>query len=124
MILVDSSVWFDHLRRADSDLSRLLAAGLVLCHPFVIGELACGHLRRCDVFLAELGALPVAPTASHVEAMALVEHHGLAGGGIGWTDVHLLASTLLARPAGLWTRDKRRAAVAESLGCLYAARTH
>lgn len=122
MILVDSSVWIDHLRRADAELRRLLALGQVLCHPFVIGEMACGHLRQRTAFVAQLKALPLARAASHDEALALVENHALAGRGIGWADVHLLGSTLLSGPAALWTRDKRLAAVAAELGCLHRAR--
>ena len=124
MILVDSSIWIDHLRRADAELGRLLAAGQVLCHPFVIGEIACGHLRQRMAFLAHLQALPVARAATHEEALGFVERHALAGRGIGWADVHLLSSTLLALPASLWTRDKRLAAVADELGCLHQPPWH
>lgn len=124
MILVDSSIWIDHLRRTEAELVRLLAGAQVLCHPFVIGELACGHLRRRNDFLAQLQALPLAPAASHDEALAFVERHALAGRGIGWADVHLLSATLLADPAALWTRDKRLAAAAAALGCLHRPRLH
>jgi len=124
VILVDSSIWIDHLRRADAELVRLLAGGEVLCHPFVIGELTCGHLRQRAVFLAQLQALPLAAATTHEEAIAFVERHALAGRGIGWVDVHLLSSTLLERPAALWTRDKRLAATAALLGCLHQPRLH
>ena len=116
MIVVDSSVWIDHLRRANGELARLLGVGGVLCHPFVIGELACGYLRHRQSFLAELAVLPVAPQARHAEALEFVERHALAGRGIGWADVHLLVATALAQPAKLWTRDKRLAAAAAALG--------
>lgn len=122
MILVDSSIWIDHLRRADTELERLLALGDVLCHPFVIGELACGHLRQRAVFLAQLRALPLAAVTTHEETLAFVERHALAGHGIGWADVHLLCATLLAHPAAFWTRDKRLAATAAALGCLHRPR--
>ncbi len=115
MILVDTSVWVDHLRRRDATLAEALEAGEVLTHPFVIGELACGHLQRRGELLALLAALPAAPVATQVEALAYIERHALAGRGIGFLDVHLLAATSLAGDAKLWTRDKRLAAVAASL---------
>ena len=124
MILVDSSIWIDHLRRADAELERLLALGLVLCHPFVVGELACGHLRQRTLFLGQLQALPMARPATHDEALAFVERHALAGRGIGWADVHLLSSALLAGPASLWTRDKRLAAAAAQLDGLHRPLLH
>jgi predicted nucleic acid-binding protein len=124
VILVDSSIWIDHLRRADAELVRLLAADEVLCHPFVIGELACGHLRQRVAFLAQLQALPLAAATTHEETLAFVECRAIAGRGIGWADVHLLSATLLAAPARLWTRDKRLAAAAAELGCLHLAHPH
>jgi predicted nucleic acid-binding protein len=124
VILVDASVWIDHLRRAEPELVRLLGEGQVICHPFVIGELACGHLRRREAFLTQLSELPMAPAATHDETMAFVERHALAGLGIGWVDVHLLASALLSRTAALWSRDKRLAALAATLGVLHQPRPH
>lgn len=115
MILIDSSIWVDHLRRRRPDLTKLLLEGEVLCHPFVIGELACGHLSQRGRVLQELARLPQSPVASHDEAMAFTERHALAGRGIGWVDVHLLAAVVLAR-ARLWTRDKRLASVGGTLG--------
>ncbi len=124
MILVDSSIWIDHLRASQPELTQMLAQGEVLCHPFVIGELACGHLRRRAALLEQLDALPLAPVATHDEALATVHRHALYGSGIGWADVHLLSSTLLASPALLWTRDKRLALAAAKVGCLHQARLH
>lgn len=124
MILVDSSIWIDHLRRSDPELERALASDEVLCHPFVIGELACGHLRQRAAFLVQLRSLPLAAATTHEETLAFVESHALAGRGIGWADVHLLSATVLARPAALWTRDKRLAAAAAALGCLHRSRLH
>lgn len=124
MILVDSSVWIDHLRKPDIELTRLLEAEVVISHPFVIGELACGHLRRRDAFLSELTELAAAPVATHAEALAFVERHRLAGRGIGWADVHLLASAALSESGRLWTHDKRLAAVADTLGLLHRPTLH
>lgn len=120
MILVDSSVWIDHLRRADAALVALLNAGDVACHPFIVGEIACGHLRERARVLADLALLPQASTASHGEALALLESHRLAGCGIGWTDVHLLASTVLSPPSSLWSRDRRLQMAAGRLGVAFA----
>ena len=124
MILVDSSIWIDHLRRPHSGLSELLLGGEVACHPFIVGEIACGHLRDRARVIADLSLLPQVPIASHREALALVETQRLAGVGIGWADVHLLASTVLAPPAKLWSRDKRLAAAAQSLGIRFETETH
>ncbi len=105
MVLVDTSVWIDHLTRGNGRLARLLEDGMVMCHPFVIGELACGHLRNRQEILGLLAALPHAPVADHDEVLRLIDRHSLFGRRLGWVDVHLLASTLLAASA-LWTLDK------------------
>jgi predicted nucleic acid-binding protein len=123
VILVDSSIWIDHLRSPQPSLEALLAAGRVVCHPFVIGELACGHLRQRQKMLAQLGELDQLPVVSHDEALAFVEARALAGRGVGWADVHLLASALVAR-AQLWSRDKRLAAVAAELGLVFVETLH
>lgn len=116
MILVDSCVWIDHLRRANARLSSLVGEHQVLTHPFVIGELACGSLpgRRVEL-LEQLGRMPKAPMAEHHEVLTLVERRGLSGSGIGWLDAHLLASSLLAG-ASLWTLDRPLAKQARRLG--------
>ena len=114
MILVDTSVWIDHLRRGDQDLKSLLNEGVVLCHPFVIGELACGNLKNRAEIRSLLAALPAAPVASHEEGLHLVADRNLAGKGLGWIDVHLLASALLSK-CRLWTKDKALGAAAGSL---------
>ena len=124
MILVDSSVWIDHLRRLDAGLAALLAARVVLCHPFVIGELACGNLSKRELLFEALSRLPTAPTVAHDEVLAFVARRKLAGRGIGWVDAHLLASATLAGRASLWSRDKRLAAVASELGLAYLGALH
>lgn len=102
-------------------MAQALESTLVLCHPFVVGELACGHLRDGARVLNTLSQLPFAPVATHQEALVFLDRHGLAGRGIGWVDVHLLASTALAGSARLWTRDKRLAGVAADLDLKYQA---
>lgn len=115
MVLVDTSVWVDHLRQGVPLLGDLLAAGEVATHPFVIGELACGHLTRRAEILNLLSALPSVELATHAEALRMVDVHRLHGRGIGWIDAHLLASALLSG-TGLWTRDRKLQIVVTSLG--------
>jgi predicted nucleic acid-binding protein len=115
VILVDTSVWVDHVRRADATLIRLLNAGQVLTHPFVIGEVAMGNLPRRRLFLDEMRRLPAALIATDLEAMSLMEREQLYGRGIGFADLHLLAATRLTQ-AALWSRDRRLRAIAEELG--------
>lgn len=116
MVLVDTSVWVDHLREGDTTLSALLAEGRVLAHPFVIGEIALGLLRKRELIIECLENLPQAPAASHAEVMTLIVTHDLPGLGIGYVDAHLLASLRLAPGSLLWTRDKRLAAAAAAWG--------
>lgn len=114
-MLVDTSVWIDHFSGGVPSLASLLTEAVVECHPFVIGELACGRLQRREEILRLLQGLPSVPAATHVEALALVARHGLAGAGIGWIDVHLLTSARLAGTQ-LWTRDQRLLQAARRVG--------
>lgn len=107
MILVDTSVWVDHLRSGDETLSALLDGGQVLCHPYVIAELALGHLKPRDAILGLLAELPAAQVSSNDELLRFIGQNSLAGLGIGYVDAHLLAATRLTPSASLWTRDKR-----------------
>ena len=116
MILADTSIWIDHFRDADAELRRIIEEDMLLCHPFVIGELALGSLRDRVTVLAFLAAQRQVAVATHDEIMTMVERHGLFSMGIGYTDAHLLASVLLDRGAVLWTRDKRLRATAEKAG--------
>lgn len=119
MILVDTSVWVDHLRSGDAQLAALLERGAVLMHPFVVGEIACGSLNDRASILELLGDLPAAVVAEGEEVLGFIERHGLHGKGIGYVDVHLLASALLTKKARLWTRDKRLQMAAVELGCAF-----
>ena len=119
MILVDTSVWVDHLRAGAPALAAALEKGSVLMHPFVLGELACGNLKNRGEVLRLLGDLPEAALATDPEALNYIERRKLMGRGIGYVDVHLLASVALAGAARLWTRDKRLAAVAADLKLAY-----
>ena len=119
MILVDTSVWIDHLRIGDPQLTALLQEAQVLAHPWVIGELALGRLSARSEVLGLLSNLPRATIATEAEVMSLVETRHPSGLGIGYVDAHLLAATLLTTDASLWTRDKRLAAAAADLGISY-----
>ncbi|QRZ15799.1 type II toxin-antitoxin system VapC family toxin [Paracoccus methylovorus] len=119
MILVDTSIWIDHLRAGDAELAGLLKAGLVLAHPFVIGELALGSLKDREAVIAAMQGLPRTSVASHAEVMALIEARQLFSLGIGYVDAHLIAATLLAPGTTLWTRDRRLSAAAARVGILH-----
>ncbi len=122
MILVDTSVWVDHLCTGNRLLSTLLDAGQVLAHPLVIGELALGNLRQRRVVLAALSDLPQATVAGDSEVLTFIERRALFGRGIGYVDAHLLAATQLTAGAELWTNDARlhRVAVQFSLAMPFA----
>ena len=116
MILPDTSIWIDHLRRADDALSEHLGTGNILVHPFVTGEIALGHLRQRTLITRMLQRQRQAVVASHAEVMLLVERERLFGLGVGYVDAHLLASVRLTPGVSLWTRDRRLNVVAQKLG--------
>jgi predicted nucleic acid-binding protein len=115
MVLADTSAWIQHFRQGEPTLADRLSEGLVLMHPFVSGELACGALKNRVVILSGLHALPPAKLASNGEVLRLIEDRRLWGRGLGWIDVHLLASALLSH-CGFWTLDKRLGEAATELG--------
>lgn len=106
MILVDTSVWVEHLRSGSSGLDELLSDGQVVCHPFIIGELACGNLKNRAEILSLLYDLPLATGADDDEVMQFIADHKLMGKGLGYIDIHLLMSAMLSR-IPLWTIDRR-----------------
>jgi predicted nucleic acid-binding protein len=114
MILVDTSVWIEHLRRGSRRLAELLEDDQVVSHPFVLGELACGNLRNRGEILGLLGELPRALVAEHHEVLHLIEDRRLYGRGLGWVDAHLLASCLMTG-CKVWTLDKSLAHVSHTL---------
>ncbi len=116
MILVDTSVWINHLRAADERLAGLLDAREVLGHPCVTGEVALGNLPRREVVLSELRDLPQAAVATDEEVRDLIERQALFGRGIGYVDAHLVAAVRLTADAKLWTADRRLQTVAAELG--------
>jgi len=114
VILVDTSVWIRHLRDNDDALGDLLSRRKVLMHPMIVGEMACGSLRNRGGILDGMRTMPAAPVVSDDEALVLIESSQLMGRGIGYVDVHLLASAILAR-APFWTADLRLARAAADL---------
>ena len=123
MMLVDTSVWIDHLRHGDAALTAALEAGQVWMHSFVLGELACGNLRSRVEVLGLLQALPPMPVSTDKEVLFFIDQHELMGRGIGYIDVHLLASARLGGTQ-LWTRDKRLHTVAAELGLAHPETQH
>jgi len=118
MILVDTNVWINHFRRNDAELVAHLNTGSVACHPYIIGELACGNLKRRREILNLLQSLPSAPVVEHNELLAFIEARKLMGKGLGHIDIHLLAAAVLAG-IPFWTEDKRLARAAEALDVAY-----
>ena len=116
MIIVDTSIWVDHLRAGDEALVGLLQNGRVIVHPFVIAELALGRLRQRQTVLPALQKMPQARVVTDYEVLQFIDRHELFGVGIGYVDVHLLAAVRLTLGASLWTRDKCLHAAAEQLG--------
>ena len=115
MILVDSSIWIRHFRQSDARLAALLDHQLAMMHPFVLGELACGNLHHRSTTITDMQLLPSASMASNADVHHLLESQRLWGRGLGWIDLHLLASALLDR-SRLWTHDQALAAAAAALG--------
>lgn len=119
MVLVDTSIWISHLREGNARLKTLLEKAEVVCHPSIIGELACGNIKNRTEILSSLHALPAAVVAKHEEVLYLIESHHLMGSGLGLIDAHLLASALLTR-VPLWTADKRLRAASTELNIAYS----
>ena len=116
MILVDTSVWVDHLRSSNQLLTELLEHNQVIMHQMVLGELACGNLQNRQQLLQLWQSLDSSQAVNHDEALYFIEQHGLMGKGIGYVDVNLLASVALVAGVKLWTQDKRLAQIAGELG--------
>jgi predicted nucleic acid-binding protein len=115
VILADTSVWILHFRQSEPVLAGYLSDGLILMHPFVSGELACGDMNDRAALLTDLHALPAAIPASNEEVFQMLDNHRLRGQGLGWIDMHLLASSLLSE-CRLWTLDKKLAEAAKVMG--------
>ena len=118
LTLVDTSVWINHFRANSPALRQLLEEDKVVCHPLVIGELACGNLKHRSKVLESLTVLPTTPTIEYEELFTFIETHKLFGRGLGWIDVHLLAATLLQQVT-LWTLDQPLRHAARKLRCSF-----
>ena len=118
MVLVDTSVWVAHLRDGNVGLEELLSEGQAACHPFIIGELACGNLKNRSLILSLLKSLPLATVAEHEEVMHFIENKDLMGKGLGYVDMHLLASASLSG-VPVWTLDQKLDASSKRLGLKY-----
>jgi len=114
MVLVDTSVWVSHFRDGNDELSNLLNDGRVLCHPLIIGELACGNLKDRAIILSFLQLLPLSIEAEHDEVLSFIEDNRLMGKGMGYVDIHLITSAVLTG-VPIWTLDKKLAQTADSL---------
>jgi predicted nucleic acid-binding protein len=118
MVLVDTSIWVDHFRNGNPELMRLLNQDQVMCHPFVLGELACGNLKNRGGILSLLHRLPVAIEATHGEVLEFIENNDLMGRGLGYIDMHLSASARLTG-VPMWTLDKNLDESNKRLGISY-----
>lgn len=118
MILADTSIWIEHLRKGNETFSELLEEGQVAVHRFVVGELACGNLKNRASILQLLSDLPEVDLAQHEEVLQFIEERKLSGKGIGWIDAHLLASALISGTP-IWTADKKLRTISASLGILF-----
>ncbi len=122
MILVDTSVWIDHLLSPEAHLRELLDAREVLIHAMVVGEISCGRLRNREEVLQRLSDLPAINECEHAEVRLMIERRGLMGRGIGFIDAHLLCSVLSRQDTVIWTRDRGLRQIADDFGVAYAAR--
>jgi predicted nucleic acid-binding protein len=118
LVLADTSIWVTHFRKSENHLIQLLESGFVVCHPFIIGELACGSLKNRNEIIQLLEALPNVPVLDHQEVMSFIESRKIMSKGIGYVDIHLLGSSLIS-DIPLWTLDKSLAKVASTLKIEY-----
>jgi len=118
MVLVDTSVWVSHLRDGSVGLEKLLNDGEVVCHPFIVGELACGNLKNRHEILAFLQSLPLTILAEDGEVLKFIENHQLMGKGLGYIDVHLIAAAVLT-DVPIWTFDKTLEKITKKIGINY-----
>ena len=114
MVIVDTSIWVTHLRQGSRQLEKLLVEAEVMCHPFIVGELACGNLKNRTEIISLVQSLPMAPTIEFDDFLFFIDRNHLMGKGVGFVDIHLLASAQLAG-VPLWTADKRLKSAADQL---------
>ena len=119
MVLIDTSVWVNHLRAGNDHLKKLLLEMRVSCHPFIVGELACGNIKNRKEFLSLIQTLPMVQSINEKEFLYFVEQNNLIGKGVGFVDVHLLASARLSE-ISLWSFDKKLDRIASYLDINYS----
>lgn len=119
MILPDTAIWIDHIHEKDAQLEFLLRSDRVLVHPFVIGEIALGSMKRYDAIIEALMILRPAPVAADEDVLFMIKQHAIMGTGIGYVDAHILASAKLVPGSSIWTRDKRLHAVAQRMDAVW-----
>jgi predicted nucleic acid-binding protein len=119
MVLVGTSVWVRHLREGDSHLEHLPGDGQVMCHPYIVGELACGNMKNRREVLSLLQLLPMAAQARHEEILHFIELNHLMGKGLGYIDVHLASSAILTG-VPMWSYDEKLSDAGAGLGIRYA----
>lgn len=119
MVLVDTSVWVEHLRKGNAELKTLLNRGEVICHPFIVGELACGSIKNRSEILSLLRSLPTSVQSENEEVLQFIETHDLMAKGAGYIDMHLSASAVLTGVT-IWTFDKNLAKICELLNIGYS----
>jgi predicted nucleic acid-binding protein len=120
LIIVDTSVWLSHLREGNAELGKMLNSAQVMCHPFIIGEIACGNIKNRSEILALLRVLPQAIQVAHEEVLYFIESNSLMGSGLGYVDMHLCASARLTG-VPIWTFDKALSEVSKELKLNYAS---
>lgn len=119
MVLVDTSIWIDHLCNNNDQLFELLNDGKVFCHPFIIGELACGNIKNRNEIIAALQALPQSSIIEHDEIMIFIERNQIMGKGLGYIDIAILASSLVTT-IPLWTFDQKLNTIAKKFKINYS----
>ena len=118
-VLVDTSVWVDHFRQHNAVLVDLLRLDIVVIHPLIIGEIACGTPPNRIQALSDLSRLHQTQQAGFREVMEFIERERLFGLGCGLVDLLLLASVLMTPGVELWTLDKRLCALAKRFGVMH-----
>ena len=122
LVLADSSIWVTHFKEGQKHLTQLLEQGLIACHPYIIGELACGSLKKRREIIQLLEALPVVDVLDNTEIIEFIESRKLMSIGIGYVDIHLLGSSLLSNTP-LWTFDKALVKAAKFLDIAYISKS-
>jgi predicted nucleic acid-binding protein len=115
LILVDTSVWIDHLRRPIPELTGLIAEERCLLHPYVLAEIALGNLANWSQRVIRFRALPSVEPLGAAELVDLIDRLKLQGSGLGFVDAHLLGTAATRPNVLIWSRDQKLVARAKAL---------